>query len=63
MSTLVDVLAATKKVLLVTDDIKRLAADSESLSKKVAGHEYRLIQIETIIEMSPRRSHRTLSGK
>ena len=63
MSTLADVLAATKKVLLVTDDIKRLAADSESLSKKVADDEHRLIRIETIIEMSPRRSHRTLSGK
>jgi hypothetical protein len=63
MSALAEVLAATKKILLVTDDIKRLSADSESLSHKVADHEHRLIRIETIIEMTPRRSQRTLSGK
>jgi len=63
MSTLSEVLAATKKILLVTDDIKRLSADAESLSTKVADHEHRLIRIETIIEMTPRRSHRTLPGK
>ena len=39
MSTLSEVLAATKKILLVTDDIKRLSADSQALSDKVADHE------------------------
>lgn len=63
MSTLGEVLAATKKILLVTDDIKRLSEESEELSEKVADHEHRLIRIETIIEMTPRRSHRTLPGK
>jgi hypothetical protein len=63
MSTLSEVLAATKKVLLVTDDIKRLSEDSRALSERVADHEHRLIRIETIIEMTPRRSHRTLQGK
>ena len=63
MSTLAEVLAATKKILLVTDDIKRLSEESEELSEKVADHEHRLIRIETIIEMTPRRSHRTLPGK
>jgi hypothetical protein len=63
MSTLSEVLAATKKILLVTDDIKRLSEDSEALSDKVADHEHRLIRIETIIEMTPRRSQRTLPGK
>ena len=62
MSTLSEVLAATKKILLVTDDIKRLSADSEALSNKVADHEHRLIRLETIIEMTPRRSRRTLPG-
>ena len=62
MSTLSEVLAATKKILLVTDDIKRLSADSESLSNKVADHEHRLIRVETIIEMTPRRSRHTLTG-
>jgi hypothetical protein len=62
MSALAEVLAATKKILLVTDDLKRLSADSESLSNKVADHERRLIRLETIIEVTPRRSHRTLSG-
>jgi hypothetical protein len=62
MSTLSEVLAATKKILLVPDDIKRLSADSEALSNKVADHEHRLIRIETIIEMTPRRSHRTPPG-
>lgn len=63
MSTLGEVLAATKKILLVTDDIKHLSEESEELSEKVADHEHRLIRIETIIEMTPRRSHRTLPGK
>ena len=62
MSTLSEVLAATKKILLVTDDIKRLSADSEALSNKVVDHEHRLIRVETIIEMTPRRSRRTLTG-
>ena len=62
MSTLSEVLAATKKILLVTDDIKRLSADSESLSNKVADHERRLIRVETIIEMTPQRSRHTLPG-
>lgn len=63
MSTLSEVLSATKKILLVTDDIKRLSEDSRALSEKVTDHEHRLIRIETIIEMTPRRSHRTLPGK
>ena len=57
MSTLSEVLAARKKILLVTDDIKRLSADSEALSTKVADQEHRLIRIETIIETNPPAGH------
>jgi hypothetical protein len=63
MSTLSEMIAATKKILLVTDDIDRLTEDIKSLSIQVTDHEHRLIRIETIIEMAPRRSNRTLPGK
>jgi hypothetical protein len=63
MNTLSDILAATKKVLLVTDDVCRLTDDTKSLAIKVADHEHRLIRIETILEMTPRPAHRTLPGK
>jgi hypothetical protein len=62
MSSLSDVLAATKKILLITDDLKRLSHDSEALSERVSGHERRLIRLETIIEIS-QRPPRTLPGK
>jgi len=57
------VLEATKKVLLVVDDIKRLTKDCDALSTKVADHEHRLIRIETMIELSGRRSRRVLPGE
>jgi hypothetical protein len=63
MSTLSDVLAVTKKVLLVSEDINRLTHSIETLTQKVADHEHRLIRIETIIEMGGLRSTRTLPGK
>lgn len=63
MSTLTDVLAATKKILLITEDMKRLTDSTDALSAQVEDHEHRLIRIETIIEMTPRRSNRTLPGK
>jgi hypothetical protein len=63
VSTLSELLAATKKILLVTDDIDRLTDDIKALSIQASDHEHRLIRIETIIEMTPRRSNRTLPGK
>jgi hypothetical protein len=63
MSTLSEVIAATKKVLLVTDDIKRLSHECDTLATKVADHEHRLIRIETMIEMGERRSRRVLPGE
>jgi hypothetical protein len=63
MSTFGEVLEATKKVLLVVDDIKRLTKDCDALSTKVADHEHRLIRIETMIELSGRRSRRVLPGE
>jgi hypothetical protein len=52
VSALSEVLSATKKVLLVTEDIKRLSEETESLARKVTDHEHRLIRIETMIEMT-----------
>jgi hypothetical protein len=63
MSTFGEVLEATKKVLLVVDDIKRLSKECDVLATKVANHEHRLIRIETMIEMGGRRSRRVLPGE
>jgi hypothetical protein len=63
MSLLADALAATKKILLVSEELDRLSEDSKSLSRTVADHEHRLIRLETIAEFSHPRSRRTLPGK
>jgi hypothetical protein len=63
MSALSEVIAATKKVLLVTDDIKRLSHECDVLATKVADHEHRLIRIETMIELGGRRNRRVLPGE
>jgi hypothetical protein len=64
VSTLSELLTATKNILLVTEDIKRLTQETESLASKVASHEHRLIRIETMIEMSgSRRPRRVLPGE
>ena len=63
MSALSEVIAATKKVLLVTDDIKRLSHECDALATKVADHEHRLIRIETMIELGGRRNRRVLPGE
>jgi hypothetical protein len=63
MSTLGEILAATKKALLVTEDLQRLARDCEALTRKVVDHEHRLIRIETMIEMGGKRPRRSLPSE
>lgn len=54
MSLLTDALAATKKIVLVGEELDRLSEDVKELSRAVAEHEGRLIRIETMIEMTGR---------
>jgi hypothetical protein len=54
VSLLTDVLTATKKIVLVGDELDRLSDDVRELSHAVADHEGRLIRIETMIEMAQR---------
>jgi hypothetical protein len=63
MSLLSDAFSTTKKILLVSENLDRLTEESRQLTRTVTDHEHRLIRIETMIEMTPRSSNRTLPGK
>jgi hypothetical protein len=64
MSLLSDALTATKKILLVSEELDRLSDDTKSLARTVTDHEHRLIRIETTIEIAQRTPRRrTLPGK
>jgi hypothetical protein len=63
MTLLSDALAATKKILLVSEELDRISADIESIAHTVTDHEHRLIRIETIIEITRPTTRRTLPGK
>ena len=52
MSTATDVLGAVKKVLLVSEDVARLNAKVEELSRQVTDHEHRLIRLETLMQLA-----------
>ena len=62
MSLLSDALAATKKILLVSEELNRLSEDNKELARTVTDHEHRLIRIETTLEIAKRVSRRTLPG-
>lgn len=59
MSTATDILGAVKKILLLSEDMERLKAKVEDISRQVADHEHRLIRLETVMQMAtqPRRIH------
>jgi hypothetical protein len=63
MSLLSDALAATKKILLVSEELDRLSEDCKILSRAVTDHEHRLIRIETTLEIARKGSPLTLPGK
>lgn len=62
MTLLADAFAATKKILLVSEELNRLSEDTKALARAVTEHEHRLIRIETTIEIAQRGSRRTLPG-
>ena len=62
MSLLSDALAATKKILLVSEELDRLSDDTKALARAVTDHEHRLIRLETVIEVTRRSPRRTLPG-
>ena len=49
-----------KDLIVMRDDIKRLQTGVDRLTVSEAGHEGRLVRIETIIEMSSRAPQRRL---
>ncbi len=55
-------LVAVKKVLLVSEELKRLSDDTRDLIRIVNMHEVRLTKLETIIEIAQKPSRFTLPG-
>lgn len=62
MTLLSDALAATKKILLVSEELNRLSEDSKELARTVTDHEHRLIRLETTLEIAKKLSRRNLPG-
>lgn len=52
MTLLADALNATKKILLVSEELNRLSEDTKALASTVTDHEHRLIRIETTIDLA-----------
>lgn len=52
MSVLSDALAATKKILLVSEELDRLSEDTKAFAHAVQDHEHRLIRIETTLDLA-----------
>lgn len=52
MSTLKDVMAAMKDVLLLTDKVERAGTVLSEIAGEVRDHDRRLIRLETIVEIA-----------
>lgn len=52
MSTLKDVMAAMKDVLLLTDKVERAGTVLSEIAGEVRNHDRRLIRLETIVEIA-----------
>lgn len=63
MSTAGDIFSILKKIILVSEDLDRLSAETKALSDEVRNHEARLIRIETALEMAGKRSRLILPGE
>ena len=59
MSTLKDVMAAMKDVLLLTDKVDRAGAALSEISSELRDHDRRLIRLETMVEMAKSRPRLT----
>ncbi|MFZ0134985.1 MAG: hypothetical protein WAK95_20790 [Desulfobacterales bacterium] len=60
MSTLTDVMAAMKDVLLLTDKVERAGTVLSEIAAEVRDHDRRLVRLETIVEIArnqPRITH------
>lgn len=60
MSTLTDVMAAMKDVLLLTDKVERAGTVLSEIAGEVRDHDRRLVRLETIVEIArnqPRITH------
>ncbi len=62
MSTVQDIFAATRKILLISEELNRLSDDTKALSNTVRDHEIRLVRIETTLDIAQRGSKLTLPG-
>ncbi|TKB28235.1 hypothetical protein FCL47_01705 [Desulfopila sp. IMCC35006] len=61
MSTLKDVIAAMKEVLLLTDKVERAGKVLTEISQELREHDRRLVRLETLVEVA--RSQARLTGK
>ena len=52
MSTLKEVMAAMKEVLLLTDKVERTGTMLSDISRELRDHDRRLIRLETMVEMA-----------
>ena len=52
MSTLKDVMAAMKDVLLLTDKVERAGSVLSERAHEVRDHDRRLVRLETIVEIA-----------
>ena len=52
MSTLKDVMAAMKEVLLLTDKVDRAGAVLSEMANELRDHDRRLVRLETIVEIA-----------
>ncbi|MGB5615558.1 MAG: hypothetical protein WBM78_01875 [Desulfobacterales bacterium] len=52
MSTLKDVMAAMKNVLLLTDKVERAGSVLSEIAPEVRDHDRRLVRLETIVEIA-----------
>lgn len=61
MSTLKDVIAAMKEVLLLADKVERTGNVLTEISKELRDHDRRLVRLETLVEVA--KSQAQLSDK
>lgn len=61
MSTLKDVIAAMKEVLLLTDKVERAGTMLTEISKEIREHDRRLVRLETMVEIAQSQTKRVES--
>jgi hypothetical protein len=61
MSTLKDVIAAMREVLLLADKVERTGNVLTEISKELRDHDRRLVRLETLVEVA--KSQAQLSDK